>query len=37
VFRIDRIRSVEPLTGTFQRPVREYGVEDYETRIPAWE
>jgi predicted DNA-binding transcriptional regulator YafY len=37
VFRMDRIRSVEQLPGTFQRPVREYGVEDYETRIPAWE
>ena len=37
VFRIDRIHSVEPLPGAFQQPVREFGVEDYETRTPAWE
>ena len=37
VFRIDRIHSVEPLPGAFQQPVREFDVEDYETRTPAWE
>jgi predicted DNA-binding transcriptional regulator YafY len=37
VFRIDRISSVEPLPGAFQQPVGEVGVEDYETRTPAWE
>jgi predicted DNA-binding transcriptional regulator YafY len=37
VFRIDRIRSVQPLQGSFQQPVREYPVEDYETRAPGWE
>ncbi len=37
VFRMDRIHSVQPLPGTFQQPVREVGIEDYETRTPAWE
>jgi predicted DNA-binding transcriptional regulator YafY len=37
VFRMDRIHSVEPLPGEFQQPVGEFGVEDYETRTPAWE
>jgi predicted DNA-binding transcriptional regulator YafY len=37
VFRIDRISTVEPLPGPFEQPVREFGVEDYETRAPAWE
>jgi predicted DNA-binding transcriptional regulator YafY len=37
VFRIDRIHSVVPLPGVFQQPVGEFGVEDYETRIPALE
>ena len=37
VFRIDRIHSVQPLQGAFQQPLREVGVEDYETRTPAWE
>ena len=37
VFRMDRIHSVQPLPGTFQQPVREIGIEDYETRTPAWE
>ena len=37
VFRIDRIHSVQPLPGAFEQPVREVGVEDYETRTPAWE
>ena len=32
VFRIDRIHAVEPLSGAFHQPVREVGVEDYETR-----
>jgi predicted DNA-binding transcriptional regulator YafY len=37
VFRMDRIHSVQPLPGTFQQPIREVGIEDYETRTPAWE
>ena len=37
VFRIDRIRSVAALPGEFEQPVREVGVDDYETRTPAWE
>jgi predicted DNA-binding transcriptional regulator YafY len=37
VFRIDRISSVEPLPGTFERPVGEFGVDDYETRVPVLE
>jgi predicted DNA-binding transcriptional regulator YafY len=37
VFRIDRIRSVEPLDDSFRQPVREFGVEDYEMRTPTWE
>jgi predicted DNA-binding transcriptional regulator YafY len=37
VFRIDRIHSVRPLAGAFEQPVREFGVEDYETRTPVWE
>jgi predicted DNA-binding transcriptional regulator YafY len=37
VFRMDRINSVRTLSGTFQQPVREVGVDDYETRTPAWE
>ncbi len=37
VFRIDRIGSVEPLPGAFEQPVREVGVEDYQTRTLAWE
>jgi predicted DNA-binding transcriptional regulator YafY len=37
VFRIDRIDSVQALAGAFEQPVREVGVEDYETRTPAWE
>jgi hypothetical protein len=28
---------VQPLPGAFQQPVREFSVEDYETRTPAWE
>ena len=35
VFRMDRIHSVQPLPGEFQQPVREVGVEDYETRTPG--
>ncbi len=37
VFRMDRIHSVQPLPGEFRQPVRELGVEDYETRTPGWE
>ena len=37
VFRMDRIQSVQPLAGTFQQPVQEFGVEDYETRAPGWD
>jgi predicted DNA-binding transcriptional regulator YafY len=37
VFRIDRIHSVEQLPGGFLQPVREFGVEDYDTRTPVWE
>jgi predicted DNA-binding transcriptional regulator YafY len=37
VFRIDRIHSVQPLPGRFEQPVREFDVEDYETRTPSWE
>jgi predicted DNA-binding transcriptional regulator YafY len=32
VFRIDRIDSVEVVPGEFEQPVREFGVDDYETR-----
>ena len=37
VFRIDRIHSVQSLPGRFEQPVREFDVEDYETRTPSWE
>ena len=37
VFRIDRINSVQRLAGAFEQPVREVGVEDYETRTLVWE
>jgi predicted DNA-binding transcriptional regulator YafY len=37
VFRIDRIHSVQQLPGGFLQPVRELGVEDYDTRTPVWE
>lgn len=37
VFRMDRIRAVQRLPGVFEQPVREFGVDDYETRIPTWE
>ena len=37
VFRIDRIDSVEVVPGQFEQPVREFGVEDYETRTAGWE
>ena len=34
---MDRIHSVQLLPGEFQQPVREVGVDDYETRTPGWE
>jgi predicted DNA-binding transcriptional regulator YafY len=37
VFRMDRIHSVRALPGAFEQPVREVGIEDYETRAPVWE
>ena len=37
VFRIDRIHSVQSLPGRFEQPVREFDVEEYETRTPSWE
>ena len=37
VFRIDRISSVQALPGPFLQPVREFDVDDYETRAPGWE
>jgi predicted DNA-binding transcriptional regulator YafY len=39
VFRMDRIRSAQPMPGTagLARPAREPDVPDLVTRVPVWD